>query len=119
MGQSCHRQKKSCIYAHRVTSVMSNSLQPCGLWPARILSSGFSRQEYWSVLANTGCDTFLEHYISCTLAANSPEYLVLPKTLKPKQLHHLHTWPSLGQTQVLQGSLRRKHQWITHMQKWK
>ena len=24
-----------------------------------------SRQEYWSVLANTGCHTLLEHYISC------------------------------------------------------
>ena len=26
---------------------------------------GFSRQEYRSVLANTGCHTLLEHYISC------------------------------------------------------
>ena len=24
-----------------------------------------SRQEYWSILANTGCHTLLEHYISC------------------------------------------------------
>ena len=31
LGQSCHRQKKSYIYACRVTSVMSDSLQPCGL----------------------------------------------------------------------------------------
>ena len=35
-----------------------------------------------------------------------PEYLVLLEPLIPKQLHHLHTWPSQGQTQVLQGSLR-------------
>ena len=28
------------------------------------LSGSFSRQEYWSVLANTGCHTLLEHYIS-------------------------------------------------------
>ena len=35
------------------------------------------------------------------LATNSPEYLVLPEPLRPKQLHHLHTWPSQGQTQVL------------------
>ena len=34
----------------------------------------------------------------------TPEYLVLPEPLRPKQLHHLHTWPSQGQTQVLQGS---------------
>ena len=29
------------------------------------LSWGFSRQEYWSILANTGCLTPLEHCISC------------------------------------------------------
>ena len=29
------------------------------------LSGGFSRQEYWSVMANTGCHTLLEHCISC------------------------------------------------------
>ena len=26
---------------------------------------GFSRQEYWSVLANTGCHSLVEHYMSC------------------------------------------------------
>ena len=33
----------------------------CRLWPARLLcqEAGFSRQEYWSVLANTGCHTLL------------------------------------------------------------
>jgi len=41
-----------------------------------------------------------------SLAANPSEYLVLPK--QPKQLHLLHTWPSQGQTQVLQGNLRGK-----------
>ena len=67
LGQSCHRQKKSCIYAHRVTSVMSNSLLPCRLWPARLLcqGAGLPRQEHWSVLANIGCHTLLEHCISC------------------------------------------------------
>ena len=30
-------------------SVMYDSLQPCGLWPTRLLYPwGFSRQEYWS-----------------------------------------------------------------------
>ena len=67
LGQSCHRQNKSCIYAHRVISVVSYSLQCCRLWPARLLyqGGGFSKQEYWSILANTGCHTLLEHYISC------------------------------------------------------
>ena len=67
LGQSCHRQKKkSCIYVHRVTSVVSHSLQPCILCPARLLCQGrgFSRQEYWSILAYTGCHILLEHYIS-------------------------------------------------------
>jgi len=40
LSQSCHRQKKSCIYAHRVASVMSESLWPCRLWPARLLCQG-------------------------------------------------------------------------------
>ena len=38
VGQSCHGQKHSCIYAHIVTSVVSNSLRRCRLWPARFLS---------------------------------------------------------------------------------
>ena len=45
------------------------TLQPCRLWPARLLCQGgrFSRQEYWSVLANTGRQKgiLLEHCISC------------------------------------------------------
>ena len=56
----------------------------------------FSRQEYWSVLANTGCHTLLKHYISCCPSRQPPEYLMLPEPLQPKQLHHLHT--SQGQT---------------------
>ena len=67
LGWSCHRQKKPCVYVHRVTLVVPDSLQPSTLWPARLLcqGEGFSRQEYWSLLANTGCHTLLEHYISC------------------------------------------------------
>ena len=53
------------------------------------------------------------------LATNSPEYLVQPEPLRPKHLNHLHTWPSQEQTQVLQGSLKSKPQWKTHMQRWK
>ena len=47
LGQSCHRQKKSCIYARRVALVVSDFLQPCRLWPARLLyqGGGFFRQE--------------------------------------------------------------------------
>ena len=51
----------------KVASLMSNSLWPCRLWPVRLLCQGrgISRQEYWNVLASTGCHILLEHYISC------------------------------------------------------
>ena len=67
LRQSCHRQKKSCVYAYRVTLGVSNSFRPCRLWLARLLCQGgeFSRREYWSLLVNTGFHTLLEHYISC------------------------------------------------------
>ena len=62
-----------CVYVLRVALVMSNSLWPCRLWAARLLcQGGFSRQEYWSVLANTGCRTLLEHYISCCPSRQLP-----------------------------------------------
>ena len=65
LGQSCHRQKHSRIYVHRTTSVVSDSATLSTL--ARLLwqGGGFSRQEHWSVLANAGCHTLLEHCISC------------------------------------------------------
>ena len=122
LGQSCHRQKKkkSCVYAHGVASVVSNSLQPCGLWPARLLcqrgSPCKSTGVYWPILVVI---PFWSTIFPAALATNSPEYLVLLEPLPPKQLHHLHTWPSLGQTPVLQGSPRSKPQWTTHMQRWK
>ena len=36
------------------------------------LSGGFSNQDYWSVLANTGCHTLLEHCISCCPSCQLP-----------------------------------------------
>ena len=64
LGQSCDRQKNVlylCTQGH------FSSVQLCRLWSVRLLCQGgeFSRQEYWSVLANTGCHALLEHYISC------------------------------------------------------
>ena len=74
LGQSCHSQKNSCVYARGVALVMSDSSRPCRLWPARLLcqGGGFSRQEYWSILAKTGCHTLLEHYISCCPSHHPP-----------------------------------------------
>ena len=73
LGQSCHRQKTPCVYAHRVAWVMSSSVT-CGLWPARLLCQGevFSRQEYWRVLAITGCHALLEHCIPCCPSRQPP-----------------------------------------------
>ena len=69
----------------------------CGL-PGFSVRGGFSRQEYWSVLANTGFHTLLEHLFPTALATNSPEYLVLPEPLQHNQLHHFHTCPHRGRT---------------------
>ena len=46
-----NKQRGGCCRARQVTSVMSNSLQPYGLQPARLLCPKFSRQEYWSGLS--------------------------------------------------------------------
>ena len=73
LGQSCHRQKKSCICVHRVASVLSNTLQPCGLWPTRLLCQGGSPTKntgaYWPILVAI---PFLEHYISCSPSRQLP-----------------------------------------------
>ena len=47
--------KKCCIYTHRVTLVVSDSLGRCGLWPARLLcqgggSPGKKTGVYWPIL---------------------------------------------------------------------
>ena len=115
LGQSCHKLKS-------LASLRTGSLQWCptlcdpvdrGL-PSISVREGFSRQEYWRVLANTG-NHHKSTVVPAALAANPPEYLVLPEPLRLKQLHHLHIWPSLGQTQVFQGSLRSKPHWTTHL----
>ena len=55
LGQSYHKQKKSCLFAHRIASVVSDSLQPCRLWPARLLcqregSPDKDTGAYWPIL---------------------------------------------------------------------
>ena len=70
-GAELPQAKKSYIYAHSVTLVVSDSAT---LWPVacQACQGRFSRQEYWSVLANTGCHTLLEHYISCCPGHQAP-----------------------------------------------
>ena len=78
------------------------------------LSGGFSRQEYWSSLANAGCHNLLKHYISCCLSCQFPW---VPGAVRGPPIQAAASPPhlaSLGQTQVLQVSLRSKTQ-----QSWK
>ena len=104
MGRTATGEEKSCAYAWRVASVMSNSLQPCGMRPASLLcqrgSPGKNIGVYWPIQVAI---PFQSNIFPAALAANSPEYLVLPEPLPPKKLHPpTHTRPSLGQAQVLQ-----------------
>ena len=65
--------KKSCIYACRVASVVSDFVILYTLaCQASLSGKGFSRQEYWSILANTSFHTLLEHYISCCSSCQLP-----------------------------------------------
>ena len=66
LGQSCHSGKNFFAPMH-VGSLKScpTLCNPVGCGLPGFSVRGFSRQEYWSVLANTCCHTLLEHYISC------------------------------------------------------
>ena len=65
-GAELPQAKMSYFYLHRVTLVVSDSLQPCRLCPASLLHQGGGSpgKNTGIVLANTGCHTLLEHYIS-------------------------------------------------------
>ena len=119
-GAELPQAKKSCVSTCRVTSIVSESLRPCKLWPTRLLcqGGGFSRQEYWGVLANTGCHILLEHYISCCPSCHLSSVSAAARTLvtqaaAPPHLDLTEADPSPP------GQLRNKPQWTTHMKRWK
>ena len=121
-GQSCYKQKKKKKNLHICTQDrFSNvhSLRPCRLWRASLLRQGRSPGKNTGVYIGQYCLPFWSTIVPVAQAASSSEYLVLPEPLRPKQLHHLHTWPSQGQAQVLLGSLRSNPQGMTHRQRWK
>ena len=67
--------KKSLVYMHKGSLWLClYFFWPCRLWPARLLcqGGGFSRQEYWCILASTGFHTLLEHYIFCCPSRQLP-----------------------------------------------
>ena len=77
--QSCHRQKKKKKKKKNLVYMYTESLWSCPTLcePVAVacqasLSVGFSRQEYYSVLFNTGCHTLLEDYISCCSSQQVP-----------------------------------------------
>ena len=119
LGQGCHRQKSLASMHAGLLQLYPILVDPVQ-WPARLLCQRGSPCKntgvYWPILVVI---PFWSTIFPAALATNSPEYLVLPKHLQPKQLHHLHTWPSLGQTQVLQSSPSSKPQWTTRTQRWK
>ena len=103
-GQSYHSQKVLClstqgcfghvwIFVTLWTVACQDSLLGRGVLQARILEP---IGQCWL--------PYPSRALYAALATNSPDYLVLPEPPWPKQLHHLHTWPSLGP--CLQGSLR-------------
>jgi len=64
---SCHRQKKKNHFGSvRLFAALYVACQ------ASLSERGFSRQEYWSLSANTGCHTLLEHYISYYPSRQTP-----------------------------------------------
>ena len=76
--------KKSLVCMHTGSLQLCPNLcdlVDCGLSGFSIREGGFSRQEYWSVLANTGCHTPWSTIFPAALATTSPEYLVLPEPL--------------------------------------
>ena len=112
LGQRYYRQKKKkkkCL-VFMCTGLLRSCLTLCDPvdWPVRLLcqrggSPSKNTGAYWPILVSI---PFWSTIFPTTLAAKPPESLVLPEPLQTKQLYHLHTWPSQGQTQALQGSLR-------------
>ena len=79
LGQSCHRQEKSCIYACNVTLVMSRLCKDCGLPGFSV--SGTPQARILECIGQYGCHTHFEHYLSCCPSRQPSEYLVLPEPL--------------------------------------
>ena len=78
LGQSCHRQKSlvSIGEQHHFGSVQLFATLYTVACQASLSGGGgggrFSRQEYWSTLANAGCHTLLERHISCFPSCQVP-----------------------------------------------
>ena len=123
LGKSCKKEMQKVLHLcvqGRFSSVQLFST--CTLWPAMLLCQEelFSGQEYWSLFVSTGCQTLLEHYISCC-----PSHQTLwlsgaaARTLMAQAGAPLEQLGLKGQTQVPQGSFRNKPHWTNQMHIWK
>ena len=123
-GQSCHRQKK---FFKNLTSMgaeslqaLSDSLQPRSLWPARFLCPrGGSPGKNTGRIGQYWLPYLLEHCISCSPSCQPPWVpgaARAPATQAAAPPWHLAL---TGAHPVLQGRLRSKPQWTTHVQRWK
>ena len=69
LGQSCHRQTRTlrlCMQGHFCSVCLFVTLWTVACQAS--LPGELSRLEYWSIQANTGCHTLLEHCNSCCLS---------------------------------------------------
>ena len=95
-GQSCHGEKKSCVYACGVASVVLTLCDPVdwglpgfsirGILQARILGR---MGQHWSPYPSRALYFLLPW-------PPTPPVPDAARTLQPKQLHHLHAWPHRG-----------------------
>ena len=110
------QKKKPCICAFRVSSVVSNSLWPCRLWPVRLLCQG--------VLQARIMDRIGQY---CLPYPSRALYFLLPLLQIP-----LNTWccrnpcdpsscttstpgPHSGKPKSSRAASQAKPQWMTHM----
>ena len=98
-GRASTGKKKSYGYACRVTSVMSHSLRPCRLWPARLLC-----QRGGSPGKNTGvyCPVLVAIPFSLQFSSLAQSCLTLcdPMNHSTQGLPAHHQLPELTQTHV-------------------
>ena len=124
LGKSCHRQKKPCIYVHRVALVLSDFLWPYSLWPYSLCQASLSGR---GVLQTRILERIGQHWLPSPSRAL---HFLLPWPPTP-----LRTWscqnpcgpsscttstPALtGQPQSSRAASGAKPQWMSHMQRWK
>jgi len=120
LGRAATGKKKSCIYVDRVTLVVSNSLQPCRLWPARYLCQR-------GVLQARILELIGQHWLPYPSRAS---YFLLPqpptlptptsswccqKSCNPSSCIASTPHPHRGKSKPYRAASGVKSQWMIHM----